>query len=198
MATKKIWIYTVIGVVIVVGGFLILSTDKEPDIDFVVAERLDIVSEISVTGRITPAQSVELAFEKSGKVAAVFADVGDIVSKGAILVRLEQDETLAEIRQAEAKVKIEQANLDDLRKGSREEEILVEEVKVANAEVALEESRTNLVDKIQDALTKSDDAVRNKVDQFISNPSGINPTVDFFIVSQQLESDIENGRANTE
>ena len=175
-----------------------LRGGKESDIDFTVAERADIVSEVSVTGRVVPTESVELAFEKSGKVAAVFADVGDIVSAGAILVQLEQREILAEMRQAEAKVKIEQANLNELRSGSRLEEILVEEAKVRDAEVSLGESRTNLVDKIQDALTKSDDAIRNKVDQFISNPSGINPEIDFFIVSQQLESNIEIGRVGAE
>lgn len=199
MSTKKILVYTAgVSAIIILIGFSFFRGEKQSDIDFVIAERADIVSEVSVTGRVVPIQSVELAFEKGGKVAAVFVDVGDIVNKGAILVQLEQGEIVAEMMQAEANVKIQQANLDDLRRGSREEEILVEEAKVLNAEVSLGESRTNVVDAIQDALTKSDDAIRNKVDQFISNPSGINPEINFFIVSQQLKLDIEKGRMNAE
>ncbi|MCH7597441.1 efflux RND transporter periplasmic adaptor subunit [Patescibacteria group bacterium] len=199
MSTKKVLVYTAgVSAIIILIGFSFFRGEKQSDIEFVIAERADIVFEVSVTGRVVPIQSVELAFEKGGKVAAVFVDVGDIVNKGAILVQLEQGEIVAEMMQAEANVKIQQANLDDLRRGSREEEILVEEAKVLNAEVSLGESRTNVVDTIQDALTKSDDAIRNKVDQFISNPSGINPEINFFIVSQQLKLDIEKGRMNAE
>ena len=88
---KNVWVY-VFGAILIlgIGGFFYLSREKQPDIDFTVAKRADISSEVSVTGRVVPVESVRLAFEKSGKVVAVFAGVGDIVNRGAILVQLEQ------------------------------------------------------------------------------------------------------------
>ena len=95
MSTKKVLVYTAgVSAIIILIGFSFFRGEKQSDIDFVIAERADIVSEVSVTGRVVPIQSVELAFEKGGKVAAVFVDVGDIVNKGAILVQLEQGDLL--------------------------------------------------------------------------------------------------------
>ena len=37
-----------------------------------------------------------------------------------------------------------------------------------------------LTDKLQDAYTKSDDAIRNKVDQFFTTPRGVSPQIIFF------------------
>lgn len=175
----------------VVGGYAYFGGDNVPAHEFIVAEKRNLIQEVSVTGRVKPAESVDLAFEKAGKVSRVYADVGDRIGIGQTLVVLENAETAAQLAQAEAALEKDQAKLAELKRGTRPEEIQVQEVKVTNAETALEDAKKNLVDKLQDAYTKSDDAVGNKVDQFFSNPKSQSPQLSFLANDPQLESDIE-------
>lgn len=187
-------------IVVLFGGALwyILPREDGSSSEFVIAKRDDLVQEVNVIGRVKPARSVNLAFLESGRISFVGADVGDPVFVGEVLVQLENGDIAAQLSQAEAKVKAAQAKLDELKRGTRLEEINVQKVEVANAEVLLSEARQNLVNKIDDAFTKSDDAVRNKIDQFISNPRGSSPQIDFTVLDSSLENKIEVGRVSIE
>lgn len=58
----------------------------------------------------------------------------------------------------------------------------------------MENAKATLIDKIQDAYTKCDDAVSNKIDQFFSNPQTTNPQFNLAISDFQLERDMESAR----
>lgn len=182
-----------------IGAWQYFSREKRPQYDFVVAEKRDLVQEVSVTGRVKPAESVNLAFEKSGKVERIFVKVGQKVRAGASLVALNSSELAYQLQEVQANVRIQQAKLDELKQGTRPEEIQVQETKVANAKVAVNDAEKNLNDKLQDAFTKSDDAVRGKVDQFFSNPRSSAPQIlQYLNVDSQLKSDLEYERVVVE
>lgn len=199
-------------VAIVAGGWMYFGGDKTTSPDFVVIERRDLVQEVNVAGRVKPADDVDLAFEKSGQVNKVYIQVGDEVKTGQLLVELKNADIAAQVSQAEASIasakaqsnqyqaglEMQQAKLAELQQGARPEEIQVQEVKVANAKTALNDAKQNLIDKLQDAYTKSDDAVRNKVDQFFSNPRTANPQIVFFVIDSQLENNLEQERVGIE
>lgn len=176
---------------LIAGGYAYFGRTDKSAYDFIVVGRRDLVQEVSVTGRVKPAESVELAFEKSGKVSAVYADVGTKADVGQTLVILENADIAAQLAQAEAILEKDEARLAELKRGTRPEEIQIQETKVANAKIALEDAKNNLVDKLQDAYTKADDAIRNKVNKFFSNPESQNPQLSFVINDSQLEIDIE-------
>jgi len=188
---KPIVILSVVILAVIVAGYFYFARSKTPTYEFVVAKRGEIVQEVNVTGRVKPAQNVDLAFEKSGKVSRIFVKIGDNVSAGQELVRLEDADFSAQLAQAEADLKTQVAKLSELEAGTREEEIMVQEVKVANTKADLEEAKKNLIDKLQDAYTKSDDAVRNKIDQLFKSPVMPLPQVNFSIIDSQSEADIE-------
>ena len=179
-----------------VGGYIYFSGEEAPV--FVVAKKQNLSQEINVTGRVKPSQSVDLAFEKGGRVAQMYVIVGSKVGAGQTLVSLDNEEISAQLAQTEAEVKIQEANLNELRRGARPEEIQVQEIKVANAKTAIEDAKNNFIDKLQDAYTKSDDAVRAKTDQMFTNPQTQNPQLKFLGVAQNLESDIEWRRLSLE
>lgn len=185
-------------VVVGVAGAVYLAGMRESGIDFAVAEKTDLVQEVSVTGRVAAVESVELSFEASGKIALVSAGVGDKVSRGQILARLENADILAELAQNEAAIKVAEAKFDELVAGTRPEEIKIAEVKVANARTAVTEAGKNLIDKINDAFLKSDDAIRNKADQIFSNPRSAGPQLKFLPYNNQLEIDLESDRPTIE
>lgn len=195
---KKPVIIGAIVIVALIGGYTYLSSTRKPVNDFVVAKRGTVVQEVSVTGNTKPVQDVDLAFEKAGKVAWVNIAVGDRAVAGQTLVVLDQAELSAGLLQAQANVQAQQAKLDELKRGTRPEEIRVDEVKVASAETTLEEKEKGLIDAIEDAYTKSDDAVRNKVDQFFSNPQSANPYLNLQPVDPALKNRLEGNRAAIE
>ncbi len=170
---KPIGIISVIALIsLIAGGYAYFGREGKPAVDVAVAKRGDLIQEVSVTGRVKPAETIDLAFEKSGKIAQVYARVGDRASAGAALVTLENSELSAELLKAEAGVESAKAEL--LRR-----------------EVLLENAAENIVDKLQDAYTKADDAVRNKADQFFSNPRSPNPRLNFSPIDSQLKTNLE-------
>ncbi len=168
---KPIGIISIIVILgIATGGYFYFDGKEKPTLDVVVAKRANIIQEVSVTGRVKSARSVELAFEKSGKVSAVYADVGKQVSAGQTLVVIENSELAAQLLQAEANFESEQAKLNELEKGVRREEIQTYKTKVSNAERSLTDAESNLEiveqkaaadldDVYGDALTAAQDAV---------------------------------------
>ncbi|MEK7646988.1 MAG: efflux RND transporter periplasmic adaptor subunit [Patescibacteria group bacterium] len=191
---RRYWIYAAIFTVVLIlgiGGFLYFRSGPAPEYDLAVAKRGNVLQEVSVTGSVKPAQSVDLAFEQSGRVSAVKVAVGDRARAGDILSVLYSNDIAAQLSQAEADVSVERAKLDELLRGTRPEEMKLQEIKVGNSAISLAEAEKNLRDKLQDAYTKSDDAVRNNVDQFMSNPRSANPQLDFSLADLQLGNDIE-------
>ncbi len=164
--------------------------------DYIIAERRDIVQEVSVTGRVKPAKEVSLAFEKMGRIGRVNVKVGDNVFAGQALAQLDANELIAQKNEAETNVAYQKAKLEELKKGIRPEEIKVAETKVDNAKVSLQDARINLADKLQDAYTKSDDAIRGKTDQLFSNPRTANPQINF--IGFYKENEVEWARFNLE
>lgn len=170
------------------GGYWLWGrSSEEPKEEIVTVTRGTIAQEVSVTGRVKPAESVSLAFERSGRVASVAVDVGSRVFVGQVLASLANADLAASLAEAEANVKKEEAKLAELKRGTRPEEIAVQEVKVR-------EARQALLDAIQDAYRKADDAIRNKVDQFIDNSRTASPHVTVTVPDGSLRASVENGR----
>ncbi|MEK9175292.1 MAG: efflux RND transporter periplasmic adaptor subunit [Patescibacteria group bacterium] len=169
---RKHWVLSALLVIVLalIVWFFFLKKPADKKYEYVAVKRGDVVQEVSVTGKVEPAKSVSLSFEKSGRIVISNADVGSHVWVGQTLVELDHAEISAQLAQANANIKVQQAKLDKLLRGSRPEEIVVEETKVANAKLNVVDAERNLKDKIYDAYTKSDDAIRNKADQLFNNP----------------------------
>lgn len=183
----KVYVSALVLLAVAAGGYFYFGRSESPRFEYIIAGRGSLVREVSATGKVKPVQSVALAFEKGGLVRWVSAEVGDKVFLGQILVQLEN-------RDIAAQLKSEEAKLAELVSGSREEDLRVQKVKVVSAETALSDAKINLRDKLDDATTKADDAIRNKVDQFISNSKSSSPQINFAVSNDQLERDIESER----
>ena len=191
MKKKTIIIIALIVIVLAIAAYFIFRGKSAPIYEFIVAEKGKVTQEVSVTGAVKPAQDVNLAFEKGGKVSLVKVNVGDKVVAGQVLVALSNSDLVAQLDQAKASLKGQEATLDELKKGTRAEEINVYQTKVNNAAISLGETKKEAVDKINDAYTKSEDAVRNKIDQFFTNSRIANPSFIFSSVASQLRTDLE-------
>lgn len=155
---KKTIILTAVLLMAVISSFAFFGGETQITYDSVKAIKGELIQEVSVTGRVEPAESVNLSFEISGKVAEIYAKVGDRVKAGQKLITLNSSDLLAQLRQAqagaasaqammqqyEAAVKNQEARLEELKKGARPEEIQITETAVTNAEKNLEDAEKNL------------------------------------------------------
>ncbi len=194
---KAIFIFLVI-VLLAGGAAAHYLRPKPPVYEFVAVERRDIKQEVSVTGRVKPSAEASLAFERGGRVSRVYVKVGDRVQAGSVLAELENADAVAKIDEAKARLLSEEAKLRQLKQGTRSEEIDVQKTKVANAKIAFENTKKSLLTVMDDAYTKSDDAIRNKADKFFTNPRSANPQITLSLNDFKLQNAFETSRADIE
>ena len=148
-------------IVLIIIIAMIGLSNKEEKVEYntLKIEKGDLTQEVSVTGKVQAADSVELAFEKPGKVSSINVKVGDSVKKGQLLANLTSADIYAQLGQAqaslessralltnyEAALSAQQTKLDELKKGTRDEEISIAQTSVMNAENNLKNSEINLV-----------------------------------------------------
>lgn len=177
------WRYVLVALLLLgVGGYYFFGQGKNLGATFTVSSG-DFKEQVSVSGTVIAAQNVDLGFAANGRVAGVYAKVGQYVTAGTILAEIENGDLVAILAQA-------QANLASLREGTRPEEVAVASTAVTSATSAL-------VNAIQNAYTTSDDAVHNKVDTFFTNPR-TSPKLSFNIANASLQTVVEHDRAAIE
>jgi len=116
------------------------SNDNGAQATAVKAIKLGQTGESSLSGKIIPDQEVKVVAKLSGKVLDVKVNEGTVVKKGDVLVQLETDDLLQQVKQAESGVTAAQAKLADTQAGARSQEIqglesAVQSAKAANDQV---------------------------------------------------------------
>jgi len=99
---------------------------------------------LNATGYIVAAHEIELASKVVGKVNWIGVDKGDRVKEGQVLVRLEDDEYQASLRQARGQLVNLQAKLDEAMHGSRPEEIAQALANLNSAKADLDNAKVSL------------------------------------------------------
>lgn len=179
-----------------IGFFLLTRGDGKEQL--LTVARGEFVQAVSVSGKVVAAQEVDLGFSGGGRVSGVYAKVGDRVGAGTILAEIENGDLRANVLQREAAVGREEAKLASLRAGSRPEDVAVSESAVESAKASLEQANRALLEEIEDAYRSADDAIKNQIDQFITNPRSANPQLSFIVADSQIENDIEFKRLQIE
>src|SRR3989344_1309483 len=89
--------------IVIVGGgaWYIASSGPEKVNTFTVVSG-EFVRDVSVSGKVVAAQSVDLGFSQGGRVTRVNAKVGNIVGVGTVLAEVENGDIRANILQREA------------------------------------------------------------------------------------------------
>ena len=154
-------IIIIIGVVLVLVGIIASQTFlKNGKQNFSVEEvkKGNLVQEVSETGTVELGQTLNLSFKTAGRIESVYVKVGDKVSSGQSLAKLDANQLQIQYEEAKANVAAAQAKLDKLIAGASAEEIQVVQTGVNNAQIALDQAEQNLEDAYQDAINTLDDA----------------------------------------
>ena len=156
---KWLWIGGVVLLLIVIVGIFISKRNTGSTFEYYTVSRGDVVQEVTATGKVKPATSIDYSFEANGIINTVNVNVGDQVKSGQALAVLKNNDLSASVAQASAGVEsaqsmvnqyqaqldAQQAKLQELKNGARPEDIQVSETQVTNAQNALNDAKTNLV-----------------------------------------------------
>jgi RND family efflux transporter MFP subunit len=187
---RKPWFMIII--LIILGGIFFLMRGGSAQItDTIVVTRGSVSESVSVTGKVKPVQVADLGFERGGKVGAIHFNVGDKVSKGNVIVELVNDDLDAALRAQEAQ-------LAELVRGTRAEDLDVESSRVDSAKITLSNSEESLVSTIKQAYVSLDDAIRNKTDEVFNNGSSVNPDFKYRIDSSNSSIPVDKTRLAVE
>ncbi len=190
VSSSFVWRFLAIAaVVLVVGGYIVFGQQKSVGATFPVVQG-DFKEQVSVSGTVTPAKSVDLGFATNGRLSSITAIVGQHVAAGTMIAEIENGDLVASLAQKKSMLAAAQANLASLQAGTRPEEIAVAETGVTNATTAL-------VSALQNAYTTSDDAIHNRSDVLFTNPR-TDPKLSFSVANASLETLVEQDRAAIE
>ena len=195
--TKNKIITIIILVVAALGvGFWYTRSGKAPETVNVV--RGSIFEEVILTGKTEAAQNIDLSFDRAGRIAEVSANVGDRVNPGQVLAKLDSSDLSAQLDSSLANIKMEQAKLDQLKKGTLSDGGTISSSAVVGAENDLRDADEALLQALSNSYTKADDAVRNLTDTFFENPRTPNANYNFSDVTTEELIDLSFTRRKIE
>ena len=162
----------VVGVAAVVLGLVACNGKKTSSVPIPTAavDRRDIVVDASATGAVEPINVVEVKSKASGQITQMPVETGTLVKPGDLIVQLDTrdvknqyDQSLADVRAAEAKLQVSEAQKkrsDDLFQGriitAQEHETAA--LDYANAQASVVRARTNLdlaQQRLEDATVRA-------------------------------------------
>ena len=155
--------------------FVSIYASRTPSAQTVVVTRGSVTGAVETTGTVSATESIDLGFSRGGTIGTLPVSVGSQVATGQVLATLSNGDLVAARDGAQAALEAQQAKLADLQAGARPEEL-------ATARIAVEQA-------IESGYIAADDAVHNKVDQFINNPRTVQPTLTFLTTNQQITTD---------
>lgn len=105
----------------------------------VAVSRGNLLVNVSSSGTLVSQTSSKIGFGSAGKVTEVNVKIGDKVTKGQVLARIDDTQLKQAVVQADWSLKVAQSKLDTMLAGSRPEEIF-------SARVAVEAAKAKLAD----------------------------------------------------
>jgi len=187
----------VIAAILVLGAVAIAvgsTISKKTVHEKIIVKKGVIAEEVSVTGKTKPLEEVSLAFERGGRVTHIYGNVGDHATAGQALIALDASELVAQLAQAKASVETQNAKLDELKRGTREEDLEVKRAELRKAEQDLKNYYESIPEILNDAYTKADDALRKQTNGIFSGDEEVNPQLTFTSTDSQAASEALNQR----
>jgi HlyD family secretion protein len=103
-------------ILLAVGGLAAVMLRGAPPHTYVTkaVTKGELAVTVSATGTLAPRDQVDVGSEVSGKIDKLEADFNDHVKKGQVLARINTDQLVAQLQQAEATLEQAQATLDQM------------------------------------------------------------------------------------
>ena len=130
--------------------------NKKPAIEYTLAKvsRGRLIQTVSETGMVKSTKEIELNFQNVGQITNIYVAVGDQVKKYQIMAELDNTKSALKAREAQANLRVAQANLAKLLSGATKEEINVSQAGADQASTTYN-SALNELEKVQHAADEN-------------------------------------------
>ena len=188
-----------IGVVLIISaGYFWFRSSSTPSYSTATVQKGSLSQEVSASGNIASANMINLQFQNNGKLTFIGVRVGDKVKAKEVIARQDSSVLNAQLEQSQAMVRVQMAELASLEQGTRPEQIAVTQAQVKSDLTALSQADQSVINAIKSAYTISNDAVHNKIDQFISNSRSTTPSLSFLLANAQISNTVLSERVAIE
>lgn len=167
-----------LAVIIIIGVIILVNTNGN---DIFVVENTTFTKTVVVSGKVVPAQEIDLSFEIGGEITGVFVDIGDTVKAGDLLASLNKTEFRNEISASFAQLESERAKLSDLINGGDDNN-------------KLNNIRQELLSTLNKTFVTADDIVRNNIDTFFDHSTTNHPDFNRSLNDYFIRQDIDDQR----
>lgn len=174
----------IIGVIVLIGIGIFLSANKngEAEVYTLTSDNLSATG-VTVGGTVVAQNEVDLSFELSGRVASVPKQAGDRVSQGEVIATLDTSTISANLLKAQADLDAEIAKLNEYKTQEG-----------ASGSTEVQTKKSQLIRELKNAYVVSEDAVKNKTDQFFNNPDARFPKIYTIFDDFDLRDDVNEER----
>jgi HlyD family secretion protein len=176
-------------VISLISGFVLLgagaiafdhyqSTNQEQALESLTSQTIsvksqDLTAQIQGNGVVQAIRTNNLSPDEPGRIAELFIEEGDRVTKGQVIARMESDRLQAQVKQYQAMVQKAEANSAQVKAGSRPEAIAAAQARVATAQanVAMAQAKLKRTqdEKQRNQLLVNQGAISvNKFNEFAS------------------------------
>lgn len=178
---RRPWRYGITCLVLlgIILWFAIARDNGIEDFDSVIVVRKTLTESVKVSGKVQPAQEASLAFETSGTVSRISAPVGTVVTQGDTIIALNNSEEAAQYDAEFIKLK-------ELKNGTRPEELAISQRELESARISVTEKGLELSAAINDAYTRTSNAV-NTADRIMDSPNSQDATPSFSVSDADLK-----------
>ncbi|PLK25720.1 efflux RND transporter periplasmic adaptor subunit [Novosphingobium sp. TH158] len=114
--TRRQTIFAILGLLVLAAAAYWLFAPRDKQVDTITAELAPASRVLAVNGRVRPRLQVDVRPQLGGTLIALPYDVGDRVSAGQVLARIDDGPETAAIAEAEASVMAQQATLAQARR----------------------------------------------------------------------------------
>ncbi|PSN17233.1 efflux transporter periplasmic adaptor subunit [filamentous cyanobacterium CCP5] len=151
---------TLVAVVVAAATAGLIWRSRRPQYDLsaltVPVETQALTVRVTASGTVQPIQTVNLSPKNAGIVVNLLVEQGDAVSAGEVIARMSSDDIQAQIAQDRSAVAEAQARLQEVRNGSRPEEVAQAEAALRAATTQVEDAQARL-DLAQSQLRRTED-----------------------------------------
>lgn len=134
---------------VLLGNFFNKSHDK---FNYEEAKKADISQEVSVSGNIKKGDNLGLNFSLSGKINKIYVKAGDAVEEGQKLAELDSSSLYIQLQSAAAQLKTAQAGMEKLLAGASQEDIVLAQKALQNADSSFQSARQKYYDTQDSAV----------------------------------------------
>lgn len=157
---NKVFI-SILVVILLIAGVLLFSDIGKNGFELVSPQRGDFQKIVEISGKVVPAEEVELSFNVSSNVINIYKDIGDFVEAGDILAEIDSSQVQDEIAEARANVLSAEAELTK-----------ISGTESSSSQISI--AKENLVKNLNKAYINADYVIKNTVDTFFRDATTIN------------------------